>query len=89
MTVEPKPTLSCGSLSRFISWISLTRFCSRLIRDFDEALALLGRLVFGVLAQVAELAGALDFLRQLRLQLAVQAHDLVLELLEELLLHLD
>ena len=31
-TVEPKPTLSWGSLSRFISEMSLTRFCSRLIR---------------------------------------------------------
>ena len=50
---------------------------------FDEPLPLLRRLVFGVLAQVAELARALDFLRQLELQLAVERLDLVFELLDQ------
>ena len=54
----------------------------------DEALALLRGVILRVLAQVAELARALDFLRQLGLELAVQPLDLVLELLEELRLHL-
>ncbi len=39
----------------------------------DEPLPFLGGRVLGVLAQVAELAGALDFLRQLELQLASRA----------------
>jgi len=41
-------------------------------------------MVLGVLAQVSELARALNLLRQFGLELAVQALDLVLELLEEL-----
>ena len=49
----------------------------------DEPLPLLGGLVLGVLAQVAQLAGTLDFLRQLGLQLPVQRVDFVLELLEQ------
>ena len=87
VTVDPKPTLSCGILSRFISWISLTRFCSMLMRDFDQPLPLLGRLVLGVLAQIAQLAGALDLPRQLGLQLLVELLDLVFEFLQELGLH--
>ena len=50
--------------------------------SFDQALALLGRLVLGVLTEIAELPRALDLLRQLRLQLAVELLNLVFELLE-------
>ena len=53
----------------------------------DEPLPLFGRLIFGVLAQVAELAGALDLLRQLELQLVVQRLDFVFELLDQPILH--
>ncbi len=54
----------------------------------DETLAFLRGVVLGVLAQVSELARALNFLREFGLELAVQSLDLVLELLEELRLHL-
>jgi hypothetical protein len=53
----------------------------------DQALTLLGRLVFGVLAQVAQLARPLDLLRQLGLQLLLELMDLVLELPEQAGLH--
>ena len=55
----------------------------------DEALPLLRGVILRVLAQIAELARALNFLRQLCLQFPVQSVDLVLELLQELRLHLD
>ena len=42
----------------------------------DDALAILRRLIFRVLAQVAELARALDFLRQLVVQLALELRRL-------------
>src|SRR4051812_44913150 len=45
----------------------------------QEALALLGRLVLGVLAQVAVLARALDLLGKLDLELVVERPDLFLE----------
>ena len=54
---------------------------------FDQPLALLGRLVLGVLTQIAELARALDLFRQLRLQLAVELLDFVFEFLENPRLH--
>jgi hypothetical protein len=38
-------------------------------------------------SQVAELASALDLLRQLQLQLVIQRGDLVLELLDQALFH--
>ena len=53
----------------------------------DEPLPLLRGLVLGVLAQVAQLARALDLLGQLELQLAVERVDLVLELLDQSLFH--
>src|SRR5205085_9000063 len=49
---------------------------------------LLRGLVLGVLAQVAELARALDLLRELDLQLALQRGDLIIEALEDPILHL-
>ena len=59
-------------MSTFISAISATRFCSMLMRDFDQPLALLRGLILRVLAQIAELARALDLLRQLELQLVIE-----------------
>ena len=53
----------------------------------DQPLALLGRVVLGVLAQVAQLARAQDFPRQLDLQLAIERVNLVLELLDQPLFH--
>ena len=53
----------------------------------DDLLALLGGLVFGVLAQVAQLARALDLLGELDLQLALEDRDLVVETLENPLFH--
>src|SRR5438067_13885719 len=53
----------------------------------DETLPLLGRGVFRVLAQIAELARALDFLRQLQLQLAIERRDFSLELPDQPFLH--
>jgi len=54
---------------------------------FDETLPLFGRGVFRVLAQIAELARALDFLRQLQLQLAIERRDFSLELPDQPFLH--
>src|SRR6266545_1124027 len=45
----------------------------------QEGLALLGRLVLGVLAQVAVLAGALDLLGELDLELVVEPADLLFQ----------
>ena len=53
----------------------------------DDALAILRGLVFRVLAQVAELARALDFLRQLVVQFALELGDFVFEFLEDFRLH--
>ena len=53
----------------------------------DEPLPFFRRLVLGVLAQVAELARALDLARQLGLQLLVELRDLVLEFLQDPLFH--
>src|SRR5258708_1108450 len=50
----------------------------------EEALTLLGRLVLGVLAQVAVLPGAENLLRKLHLQLVVESTDLLLEPLLDL-----
>ena len=54
---------------------------------FDEPLPLLGRGVFGVLAEIAQLAGALDFLGKLQLQLAIERMNLAFELLDQPLFH--
>src|ERR1700686_21959 len=54
---------------------------------FDQPLALLRRRILRVLAEIPELAGALDFPGQLELQLAVERRDLVLELLDQPLFH--
>ena len=54
---------------------------------FDQPLTLLRRVVLGVLAQVAQLARALDLPRQLDLQLAIERVDLVFELLDQPLFH--
>ena len=53
----------------------------------DDLLPLLGGLVLGVLAQVAQLARALDLLRQLELQLALERGDLVVETLQNAIFH--
>ncbi len=80
-TVEPKPTLILRQLvevhQRDVADPPLQQADPRL----DESLTLLGGMILGVLAQVAELARALNFLRQLRFQLAIQLMDLFLELL--------
>src|SRR5471030_1718335 len=54
---------------------------------FDEALPLFRRLVLGVLAQIAELARALDLLRQLELELVVQRVNFVFEFLDQPVFH--
>ena len=53
----------------------------------DDLLTLLRGLVLGVLAQVAQLARALDLLRQLDLQLALERGDFVVEFLENAIFH--
>ena len=55
----------------------------------DEPLPFLRRLVLGVFAQIAQLAGALDLPRQLGLQLLVELLDLVLEFFQEPRLHVE
>ena len=57
------------------------------MRDVDDVLALLGGLVLGVLAQVAQLARALNLLREIDLQLALEHGDFVVESLENPLFH--
>ena len=70
----------------FISAISFMRRVSIADARLDVGLALLGGLVLRVLAQVAELAGALDLLGELRLELALERSDLLFESLENLAL---
>ena len=53
----------------------------------EIALPLLGRVVLGVLAQVAQLARALDLLGQFDLQLALERLDLVFEPFDQVCLH--
>src|SRR5262245_50429683 len=53
----------------------------------DVGLAFLRGLIFGVLAQVAQLAGALDLLGELHVQLALERVDLVFESLDEFFFH--
>ena len=79
ISVDPNAALPCGMRSRFSSEISLTRLRSMRDARVDELLPLLGRLVLGVLAQIAELARTLDLLRQLGLELPFQLGDFVLE----------
>ena len=55
---------------------------------FDELLALLGHVVFGVLAEVAERGGALDFFGKLVDEFVLERVDFFLELLAELVGHL-
>jgi hypothetical protein len=43
--------------------------------------------VLGVLAEIAQLAGSLDFLGKLQLQLAIERMNLVFELLDQPLFH--
>jgi hypothetical protein len=52
-----------------------------------EALAFLRGGVLSVLAQVAELAGALDLFRELRIELALEAGNLVVKPLENSFFH--
>ena len=82
--MEPRPTLSCGILSRFMSESAASRAVELADARLQVALPLLGRLVLGVLAQVAVLAGPLDLLRELDLQLVVERPDLLLEPLLDL-----
>src|SRR4029453_15353018 len=53
----------------------------------DVGLPLLRGVIFGILAEVAELARAFDFLGQLRLELAIERDDLILELSQQLIFH--
>src|SRR6185295_1624702 len=48
-----------------------------------EPMPLLGRGVFGVFTQIAQLARPLDLLGQLQLQLAIKRLDFILELLDQ------
>ncbi len=57
------------------------------MRACRYVLPLLGRLVLGVLPQVAELARPLDLLWQLRLQFPLELLNLVLESLQNLRFH--
>ena len=73
--------------SRLIICTAATRRCSIAMRACTKRLPLLRGVVFGVLAQIAELAGAPDLLRQLGVELAFEQGDLVLQPLENLLFH--
>ena len=53
----------------------------------DDPLPLLGRLVLGVLAQIAQLAGALDLPGQLQMQLPLECGDLITETLYDAIFH--
>src|SRR5712691_7488999 len=53
----------------------------------DDTLPLFRRLVLRVLTQVSVLARALDFLRQLDLQFALERGDFIVESLENPVLH--
>ena len=57
------------------------------MRAWTKRLALLGRMVFGVLTQIAELARAPDLLRQLVMELPFELGNLVLQPLDNLLFH--
>ena len=70
--MEPKPARSCGMRSMFISEISPDALLQHGDARVDDLLTLLGRLVFGVLAQIAKLARPLDLLGQVDLQLALE-----------------
>jgi len=59
----------------------------RELARLDEALALLGRMVLGVLAQVAVLPRPLDLFRQILRQLAVERGDFRLESLDQRRFH--
>ncbi len=54
---------------------------------FDESLTLLGGVVLGVLAEIAQLASALDFLWQILRQLFVERGDLDFEPLDQRSFH--
>ena len=58
--------------STLISAISADALLQHADARLDQPLPLLRRLVLGVLAQIAQLARALDLLRQLELQLVVE-----------------
>jgi hypothetical protein len=81
VTVEPKPVFPVHQ--RHFVAPALQHRDPRL----DEALALFGRRVLGVLAQVAELARPLDLFRKLRVELALQAGNLVVESLQNSFFH--
>src|SRR5687767_14823136 len=53
----------------------------------EDRLTLFGRFILGVLAQIAQLAGALNLLRKIDLQLALERGDFVVELLQNPLFH--
>ena len=53
----------------------------------DQPLPFLGGVILRVLTQIAQLAGPLDFQRQFGLQLLVELHDFVFELLEQSCFH--
>ena len=73
--------------STLISAISDDALLQHADARFDQPLPLLRGLILGVLAQIAELARALDLLRQLELQLAIERLDFVLELLDQPIFH--
>ena len=53
----------------------------------DEPLALLGRMVFGILAKVTQFARSLDFLGEVVRQLSLEHGDLIFESLDQPLFH--
>ena len=86
-TVEPKAALLCGILSRLIELDVRHALLQHRDPRLHVRLALLGGVVLGVLAQVPELARALDLSGSSSFSSRSSAADLVVELLEQLFLH--
>src|SRR6478672_9617790 len=85
-SVEPKPARSLGMRSTFRSAISETRFWSMLIRDSTRRCRSLAAW-YSAFSRRSPSSRALDFLRQLELELVIQRLYFVFELLDQPLFH--
>ena len=86
-TVEPSPTLSLGMLFMLIRERSAMRRPSCRSAGFDELLALLGHVILGVFAEIAQGHGFLEFLGKLVTQLMLERVNLLLQLFLDMLSH--
>ena len=86
-TVEPKPDPVVRNLVEVHQRDLADALLQHADARFDQALPLFRGVILGVLPQVAQLARALDLLRQLGLQLLLELMDLFFELLQETRLH--